>query len=550
MAEGAAGPFFDPQIKSLNFLDPPPLIHYNIIIISKLLSVSNLLVSEGFQEILTWTAGRAECPNRPKGGGEAEKSGGEEAVKADFQKLDRAFNPQTLVVVGDSQRNDFQWLRAQKTFQGRLYSVQVNPESGKAIQALGITNYASLRDITEPVDLVLITVPRAAVPQVIEDCIAKKVAAAHMFTAGYGETDTEEGIRAEAWLKTRAEEAGLHLIGPNCMGLFNPRIGLRQFPEQYTGVSGPLGIISQSGGHAVNMSLMAHMMGLNVCKSVSFGNGLVLDSVDFLEYFDQDPEIKVILMYLEGVKNGERFLQVLRKVTPHKPVVIWKGGRTEEGGRAIASHTGSLAVPRAIWEAMIRQCGAISVAEMEELVDTANALVHLPPVQGLRVGVTGGAGGQSVNIADTFSEAGLKLPRLSEKSYEELRQFYNIIGGGYLNPIDTGNQNRFELARILDILAQDPQIDNLVVLSLARMLKMNGRMNGFIEMVGELKKKTEKPILSIVNYHSLEELPVVKEALDKFQEWGIPTFPSIERGATALRKAYEYYRFKEQREGK
>jgi len=447
-------------------------------------------------------------------------------------------------VIGDSARNEFQWLRAQSTFQGKLYSVQVNPESIEGITSLGITNYTSILDIPEPVDLAIISVPRAVVPQVLEDCIRKEVAAAHMFTAGFSETDTGEGLKAEQWLKQRAEETNLHIIGPNCMGIFNPRVGNRQFPEQYSGTYGSLGIISQSGGHAVNMSISAHMQGLDVNKSVSFGNGTVLDSTDFLEYFAQDSEIKVIVMYLEGVNDGDRFLKVLRETTPLKPVVIWKGGRTEEGGRAIASHTGSLAVPQAIWEAMIRQCGAVSAVEMEDLIDTANALTYLPPVHGIRVGVTGGAGGQSVNIADTFAEAGLQLPRLTEDSYDQLREFYNIIGGGYLNPVDTGNQNRFEMDRIVNILAGDPNIDNLAILSLARMLSMDGRLDSFVEMTADLKAKTDKPIISIINYYSLEELPMVKEVVSKFQERGIPTFPSIERGAVALRNTFEYYRMK------
>ena len=447
-------------------------------------------------------------------------------------------------MIGDSARNEFQWLRAQSTFQGKLYSVQVNPESIEGITSLGITNYTSILDIPEPVDLAIISVPRAVVPQVLEDCIRKEVAAAHMFTAGFSETDTGEGLKAEQWLKQRAEETNLHIIGPNCMGIFNPRVGNRQFPEQYSGTYGSLGIISQSGGHAVNMSISAHMQGLDVNKSVSFGNGTVLDSTDFLEYFAQDSEIKVIVMYLEGVNDGDRFLKVLRETTPLKPVVIWKGGRTEEGGRAIASHTGSLAVPQAIWEAMIRQCGAVSAVEMEDLIDTANALTYLPPVHGIRVGVTGGAGGQSVNIADTFAEAGLQLPRLTEDSYDQLREFYNIIGGGYLNPVDTGNQNRFEMDRIVNILAGDPNIDNLAILSLARMLSMDGRLDSFVEMTADLKAKTDKPIISIINYYSLEELPMVKEVVSKFQERGIPTFPSIERGAVALRNTFEYYRMK------
>jgi len=466
-------------------------------------------------------------------------------LKVDFKKLDRAFNPQCLVVIGDSNRNEFQWLRAQSTFQGKLYSVQVNPASGEAIKALGIDNYTSILDVPEPVDLAIITVPRAVVPQVLEDCIRKEVAAAHMFTAGFTETGTEEGKKAEAWLKKRGEKVNFHLVGPNCMGLFNPKIGLRQFPDQYTGETGPLGIISQSGGHAVNISLSAHMQGVNVNKSVSFGNGTLLDSTDFLEYFAQDPEIKVIAMYLEGVKNGDRFFKVLRETTRQKPVVIWKGGRTEEGERAILSHTGSLAVSQAVWESVVRQCGGISVLEMEDLIDTANALIHLPPVRGLRVGVTGGSGGQSVNIADTFAEVGMRLPKLTEQSYEQLREFYNIVGGGYLNPVDTGNQNRFQMARIVDILARDPNIDNLALLSLARVLTMDDRLESTVEMMAKLREQTEKPIISIVTYCSIEEIPVIKEAVDRFQEKGIPTFTTIERGARALKNTYEYYRLKD-----
>jgi acyl-CoA synthetase (NDP forming) len=194
---------------------------------------------------------------------------------------------------------------------------------------------------------------------------------------------------------------------------------------------------------------------------------------------------------------------------------------------------------------MVRQSGAISVPGLEDLVDTANALTHLPPVRGLNVGVTGGSGGQSVNIADVLAEVGMRLPRLTEASYDKLREFYSIIGGGFNNPVDTGNQNRFQMARIVDILAEDPNIDNLVLLSLARMMDRNGRLDNLVEMMGNLRRSTDKPLISIISYHSLDELPVVKEAVSKFQENGIPTFMSLERGALALKNAFEYYRMRE-----
>jgi len=281
-----------------------------------------------------------------------------------------------VVVVGDSRQSNFEWLRGQSTFKGKLYSVHVNPETIQEIKALGVESYTRLADIPEPIDLVIVAAPRGAALGILEDCIGKDVAAAHFFTAGFAETDTEEGIKLERRLTERAEQANLHLVGPNCLGIFNPKAGLRQSSEQYADISGPVGLISQSGTYAIRFSLEAHLQGVDISKSVSFGNGAVLDSADYLEYFGRDPEIKVIGMYLEGVKDGRQFFKILREVAARKPVLVWKGGRTEEGGRAIASHTGALAVPLAIWESAVRQCGAINVAGMEELIDTLNR--HFP----------------------------------------------------------------------------------------------------------------------------------------------------------------------------
>ena len=183
-------------------------------------------------------------------------------MKVDFTKLDRAFNPKCVVVVGDKRDRNFGWLNSQSTFKGKLYSVQIAPEEIEGIKALGVKNYTSLLDVPEPVDLVIVAVPRAVAPRVLEDCIRKEVAAAHIFTAGFSETDTEEGIRLERLLTERAEQANFHLIGPNCMGIFNPKAGIRQTQWQYTGVNGPVGLISQSGTHAGNFSHEAHLQGV------------------------------------------------------------------------------------------------------------------------------------------------------------------------------------------------------------------------------------------------------------------------------------------------
>ena len=466
-------------------------------------------------------------------------------MKIGLTKLERAFNPQCVVVVGDSMEGNFRWLHAQKNFKGKLYSVQVNPKSIEGIRALGIENYTNVLDIPDPVDLAIVAVPRAAALRVLEDCIRKEVAAAHFFTSGFAETETEEGTRLESLLTEKARKANFHLIGPNCMGIFNPRVGIKQSVEQYSRFSGPVGFISQSGTHAITFSLEAHLQGMDISKSVSFGNGVVLDSTDYLEYFGYDPETKVIGMYLEGVRDGRRFLKMLKEVSARKPVVVWKGGRTEEGGRAIASHTGSLAVSQAVWEAAVRQCVAINVSEMDELIDTLKALLYLPPVRGDRVAVTGGSGGQSVAIADIFAEAGLKLPPLTRESCDELATFFSLIGGGYGNPIDTGNQNRAEMKRILQILERDADIDNLVLLVTMRFITMGftttEHVESQIDVMAEIRKRSPKPVMAIVSYSTPDGMRRARDITRKFQRKNIPAFPSIERGASALRNALDYY---------
>lgn len=462
-------------------------------------------------------------------------------MQVDFSKLDRAFNPRRLAVIGDRPKG--RWLSVGKEFKGEVISVQVNPETAKGIEETGIKNYTSLLDVPGEIDLVIVAAPRSASLKITEDCIAKQVGAVHFFTAGFSETGTKEGIELERVITEKAKEANLHLIGPNCMGIYNPAYGLGQNVWPYTGYAAPICLISQSGTHATTFCEHSYVQGMDISKAVSFGNGLVLDSADFLEYFDYDSEIKVIGMYLEGVRDGKRFLNVLKKAAAHKPVVIWKGGRTEEGGRAIASHTASLAVSQSVWTAAVRQCGAVPVTSMEELIDTMKALLYFPPVSGPRVGIAGGSGGPSVAIADTFAEAGLKVPRLTEASYTELASFFTLIGGGYRNPVDTGNANRREIKRIMEILAQDASTDNLALLTGSRWGIM-ATPETDITMLEEIRKMTSKPVMAIVSYVSPDEMKESIAAARKFQEKGIAAFSSMERGARALKNALDFYRHK------
>jgi acyl-CoA synthetase (NDP forming) len=181
---------------------------------------------------------------------------------------------------------------------------------------------------------------------------------------------------------------------------------------------------------------------------------------------------------------------------------------------------------------------------MEELIDTLKALLYLPPVRGDGVGITGVSGGQSVAIADVFAEAGLKVPLLTQESYDELATFYTLIGGGCRNPIDTANQNRREIKRIMEILVRDANIDNLVLLTGAR-FGPGGPAEALINLLIDIRQKTTKPVVAILTWSfSPEEVQQARDVIQKFQNGGVPTFIALERGAFALRKALDYYNLK------
>jgi acyl-CoA synthetase (NDP forming) len=469
-------------------------------------------------------------------------------LKVDFNKLDKAFNPRVMAVIGDKKDNNYMWLRANSGFKGKLYSVQIDPREIEGIKALGVENYPGILDIPEPVDFAIVAVPRVVAFKVLADMIKKGVGAAHFFTAGFSETDTEDGREAERQLKAMAEAANFHIVGPNCMGIFSPAAGIKQNAMQYSDTIGPVGFISQSGNHAVNFASEAHLHGVEINKVASFGNGTVLDAADYLEYFARDPGIKVIGMYIEGIKDGRRFLKVLREAAAKKPVVIWKGGRSDEGARAISSHTGSLAIPLATFNAAVRQCRAVTVGRMEDMIDVLKALIYLPEVKGDRVAAVGGSGGGSVAVSDAFAEAGLKLPPFSKETYAEFASFWINVGGGYKNPVDTYNANRREMKRILDILIRDTNTDNITALFAVMHRGPVGQppMESQLAPFSDIRQRTSKPVMAIVS--SPSDGPSVQAAMElmgNLQAIGIPAFPGMERGALALYKAYEYWHMRE-----
>lgn len=463
--------------------------------------------------------------------------------------LKRAFEAKAVAVIGDKRVGGYLWLRAMKRFTGKLYSIQIDPNEIPGIEEMGILNLKSLADVPEPIDYAVSAVPRQVAPRILKDCIDNHVKGIGFFTSGFSETSEELGIKLEGDLKSLASASDIALVGPNCMGLYNPSIGLCNFPDLNVGNSGDVCFISQSGTHSINFCSQAPARGIRINKAASIGNVLMIEAADYIDLMAQDPATRVIGMYVEGVRDGRRFFESLKRAADAHPVVVWKGGMTEAGARATFSHTGSLATPAAVWDAMVRQSGAVSVAGLDAMLDAVEMLARGKAVSGQRMGLVAMTGGQSVVITDTFATAGLDIPALSQLSYEELKSFFNIIGGSYRNPLDAGGTigggvNTGNLERILKILDRDPVIDAIVLevgtgLRAQRWATHEDELTGLLDKVAEFSRASAKPFVLIMHPAHVET--IVARAKQLARERGLVVFDSFERSAAAIRVAHDYW---------
>jgi acyl-CoA synthetase (NDP forming) len=464
-----------------------------------------------------------------------------------FENLKRAFEPKVAVVIGDKKMGGYMWLRALKRFTGKLYSVQIDPNEIPAIEAMGIENKKSLAEITEHIDYAVSAVPRQVAPRILKDCVDNKVGSIGFFTSGFSETTEELGIQLERQLRETALASDIALVGPNCMGLYSPAFGLCNFPDEHVGDAGDVCFISQSGTHTINFAVQAVPHGIRVNKAASIGNVLMLEAADYIDLMAADPKTRVLGMYIEGMRDGRRFFESVRRAAKKMPVLIWKGGVTEAGARATFSHTGSLATPGAVWSAAVRQSGAATAGNLDAMLDAVELVARGREVKGRRMGLVAMTGGQSVGITDTFASEELEVPTLSDASYDELKAFFNVIGGSYRNPLDAGGTigggvNQGNLDKILSILDRDPVIDAIVLevgtgFRAQRWATHEDELTTMLDRIAEFAKATPKPFAVILHPAHVEA--IVARAKELARERGLVVFDTFERAAAAFRTAAE-----------
>lgn len=473
------------------------------------------------------------------------------AWNKDFES---AFYPHAVAIVGLSKsatRDNRVWSSVwfilsyeELGFRGRIYPV--NP---KASEILGYKAYRSVASIPEPVDLVIVSVPVPALPGVLEDCIKANAKNIHIFTAGLEETGEEAGRELAKEVRQIISRGGLRVVGPNCMGLYVPEAGISSFLDVST-KSGPVSLISQSGGHCNWFVHHGQDYGIYFDKVISYGNAYGFDSTDFLEYLSTDPKTRIICLYLEGVKDGNKLLRLVQNIHREKPVIIWKAGLTVAGSKAVASHTASLAGQQAVWQAFFAQSGAIQVFSMEEMAEIAMTFLYVTPPRGNRAALLTFGGGNSVAAADVCSREGLEVPTLSQDTRDKLREFIPISGTSIKNPLDTGfmYMDLSLLDREINLITADPNIDFLIVIpSLDEIrTKSDEQVDSVMSYLSELAlaKPNGKPV--VITFYSFRSDPWERKMrarlLFELSNKGIATYQNLNSAARALARFVRYHK--------
>lgn len=451
--------------------------------------------------------------------------------------LKEFFEPESVAVVGASAnpvklghavlKNLVEGGYAQR---GKIYPI--NPGGG---EILGLASFPSVVDVPGKIDLAVIVIPYQHVPEALRLCGEKGIPAAIVISAGFREAGME-GLEREMELVQIAHQYKIRLIGPNCLGVIDTFTPLNASFAAGTPPGGPMAFMSQSGalGTAVLDIALAGRLGLS--KFASLGNKADVSEIDLLQAWVDDDHTRVIMIYSEGLPNGQEFIRVARQITRQKPVVAIKSGVTQSGSRAVSSHTGSLAGSEQAYQAAFRQAGILRADSMEALFDMALAIGYQPALTGDRIAIITNAGGPGILATDALERAGLSMARFQIETIHGL-EMYLPDAASAANPVDVlgdARADRYQYA--LSTVAADPNVDGLlVVLTPQAMTDIEATAHA----VGELTVSTVKPVLACFMGEAR-----VQSGIEILNQHGVPNYPFPERAAQAFQAMAEYRRIR------
>jgi acyl-CoA synthetase (NDP forming) len=451
------------------------------------------------------------------------------------RSLENVFNPSSVAVIGASEVPGKASERRTRSlieggYEGNIYLI--NP---KRSELFGRKTYPSITEIGSEVDLVMIVVAPRFLTSAVADSVKMGAKGIIIITAGLGESG-EEGKKIEAEILEEAAKTGAFIIGPNCSGMFSASANMN-----FLGVPkiqrGPISVLAQSGNVIDSLTHYARMRGVGFSKIISVGNAIGVNFHEYINYLKDDPDTKVIMTYLEGIKEGNSLVRVARETAKKKPVIALKVGRSSAGARAAASHTGSLAGDEVIVDAAFRQAGIVRVSNADELFDMAEVFASCPLPKGNKVAILSEGGGDNSIAADNAEKYGIDVPVLSTETQEKIKPFL-LEGMPASNPIDyggTAEENPHMITECVNVCMEDDQVDGIFI---------TGFFGGFKDIiaphVAELEEKASQDMVDLVQKYtkplfvhtSFARDPI--KSLDILKAAGVPVIESSERTAQCL----------------
>jgi acyl-CoA synthetase (NDP forming) len=403
-------------------------------------------------------------------------------------------------------------------FKGEIY-----PANRNGGEIFGQKIYPEFNDLD--IDLAVIAIPGKFIPSLLKDLGKKSVKSVVIISAGFSEVGN---IKEEEEIKNIAKQYQMRIIGPNCAGIMNTECNLFASIE-VRALPGETAFITQSGALGGAVLMMAEEMGFGFSKFVSYGNRCDMDEVDLIKYLEDDPQTKVIAIYIEGLTEGRKFLTQARKTGFRKPIVLIKAGKSQAGMRATSSHTGSLAGEDKIYDAAFKQVGILRVEGVEEMFDLCRALIYYPKIKGNKIGVITNSGGPAVLTTDKLEELGLEVSEPSENLKNRLKELLppNVALGNPFDLLAYGSAETF--ASTSEVIA--PEYDAIIAIFVP-----TASMDSIViaRALGKVKEKIKKPIFT-----SFMAGRLVKEAIGELKKHGIPNYETGERCAKVIQKIYK-----------
>lgn len=462
--------------------------------------------------------------------------------------IEKLLYPKSIALIGASNNPKKTGGRLLSYLTRNRYPHEIYPVNPKESVIQGRKCYKTIDELPEDIDLALVIVPSKLIFSVMEDCSNKGIKTLVIYSSGFAETG-ESGEVLQGQLVQKANELGIHICGPNGIGVVNTSADFfgsfsmaMETPDIPKG--GRIAFVTQSGAIGGSMLSRLWSEGMATSHFISSGNEADLDSSDYIDYLSDDPNTDVICLYLEGIKDGKKFIEALKKANEkEKPVIIYKNGRTSHGQKTVKSHTGSLAGDYQVYEAVFKQYGVISVDEIEQIFDVARALLTIKEIKGKNVGIVSTSGGACSILADSCINLGFQLPAFSSETEVEMQKLIPEFGV-VQNPFDTTahivNQPE-NFRKVIELLMDDPNIDSIII-----MLTSVGEpiASMVAEDIVQLAETNKKSIL--VSWLLAEAL--AKNGFTILRKNGIPVFSSPEKAVTTLSYVTNYFLKKKARE--